>query len=476
MRMIQSGGSFSTNDLIAVDYAIDTGTGTAVIPALGDVTGDGWTDLLVLLSGGMIRLYPHQGEAGQPFNESVYTNSWAGVLASGGTGLAMADINFDGNLDLLVSDTDGRIWEYHGDGVGGYVLDSKVWGGSYAGFADHLTIAAGDVDGDGDVDAVLGSAAGGLTYLRDPRIGVPFGLAAFGGAGSIRLTWVPNRNYQLKGYYVYRSTALNGPFSRITPEPIVTSIYTDSDVLGGAIYYYYVTAVSEGTIPGSTVPREFESPESKTVYAEVDFVRLWMPDVTVPAGGETVVQVNIDYGTGVAGEGMVIRMAYDPSWMTPVSQVSTNPTVRKTSLTETLVVSNNSDIASGELTILGTGGAVIGSGHLFDVYFNVATNAPAGLILSNSFSSAMLFGEHGAVLSVDASDIAEITVGSAAYYRGDLNGDGFVDQGDHHHLMWLLQKNTRDPNLEEISAGDLNGNGMLDHRDISLLMRLINDQ
>jgi len=78
----------------------------------------------------------------------------------------------------------------------------------------------------------------------------------------------------------------------------------------------------------------------------------------------------------------------------------------------------------------------------------------------------------GTALAVDATDRAVFTV-SSVYMLGDANGDGILNMDDHHHLLWLLQKNTREPSDLELRAGDLNGDGILSQRDIPLLLQLI---
>jgi len=472
VRILKSPGGF-VNPVFAVDYTIATGSSN-VVPAFGDVTGDGLKDLLVLLGDGTVRIYPNSGSASAPFAEETFTDNWGAISAPGGTGLAVVDITFDGIPDVLVSDAEGRIWEFHADGHGNFNLDSKVWGGTYAGFADRLTLAAGDLDGDGDTDAICGFAEGGLIYLRDPRIGIPSYLKAYGGAGSIRMVWSPNRNSRLKGYYIYRATDAAGPFTRLPGGRIPASDYMDTGVVAGATYYYYVTAVSESYVPGSSVPREVESAPSKTVAATVNSIRLWMPDYYGKAGETAVLQVNAEHGTGISGVGMNLQITYDPAVLTPLSQVSTAQTVRATALTAGLTVTNNAAVATGELQITGSDGTIIGDGHLFDICFRVAS-VDAGTVATNRFAGVTLKGDGDVSLSVDSSDIALFTVTASGYFAGDVNGDGVLTMDDHKHLMWLLKKGTRDPTPEEISAGDLNGNGELDHRDIPLLLRLIHD-
>lgn len=60
------------------------------------------------------------------------------------------------------------------DAIGAtYQLRSKIYAGTFDGFADRLTITAGDVDGDGDPDIIGGYAQGGLVYLRNQEAKLP---------------------------------------------------------------------------------------------------------------------------------------------------------------------------------------------------------------------------------------------------------------------------------------------------------------
>jgi hypothetical protein len=62
---------------------------------------------------------------------------------------------------------------------------------------------------------------------------------------SVTLDWTDN-NASAKGYHVYRSEMSGGPFSRINPGELEATTYKDSEVVGGAHYFYVVTAVGEG--------------------------------------------------------------------------------------------------------------------------------------------------------------------------------------------------------------------------------------
>lgn len=71
----------------------------------------------------------------------------------------------------------------------------------------------------------------------------PTGLTVVPGVGRIFLTWNENRERDLAGYHVYRSTKSGKEFEQLTDKPINRSTYSDETVTPGVLYYYAVTAV-----------------------------------------------------------------------------------------------------------------------------------------------------------------------------------------------------------------------------------------
>jgi fibronectin type 3 domain-containing protein len=89
----------------------------------------------------------------------------------------------------------------------------------------------------------------------------PKGLTVVPGVGRIFLTWNENKERDLAGYHVYRSTKSGRDYQRLTDKPINRTTFSDETVKPGVLYYYAVTAIDES---GN------ESPMSKEqkAYAE----------------------------------------------------------------------------------------------------------------------------------------------------------------------------------------------------------------
>ena len=131
-----------TDAMVAANRLLENGSGVA----LGDVDGDGWVDIYFCrLDGGNV-LYRNLG--GWKFEE---VTAASGVACPGqfSTGCALADIDGDGDLDLLVNSLGGGTRAFFNDGRGRFteVADPKLAKKSGA-----TSMALADVDGDGDLD------------------------------------------------------------------------------------------------------------------------------------------------------------------------------------------------------------------------------------------------------------------------------------------------------------------------------------
>src|SRR5687768_516667 len=115
--------------------------------ALGDVDGDGLVDVFLARTEGCSALYRNLG--GWKF-EDITTRAHVGACDRYSTGAAWADVDADGDLDLILLATKGPNAMFLNDGRGTFAerrdmgLDTTGRGGT--------TITMADVDGDGRLD------------------------------------------------------------------------------------------------------------------------------------------------------------------------------------------------------------------------------------------------------------------------------------------------------------------------------------
>ncbi len=150
MRVIDTDGT----DRSFLAYPVGFGGGTTV--ALGDINGDGVRDIIT-----------GAGPSGGP-----HVRVWNGVdlteiggffayspFFAGGVSVAAGDVNGDGRVDIITGAGPGggphvRVWS----GV-----DFTEIGGFFAydpAFPGGVSVAAGDVDGDGRADIITGAGPG----------------------------------------------------------------------------------------------------------------------------------------------------------------------------------------------------------------------------------------------------------------------------------------------------------------------------
>lgn len=80
---------------------------------------------------------------------------------------------------------------------------------------------------------------------------MPTGLKATATTDGVTLDWADNpAGSGTHGYYVYRSAAVNGPWTKLTPTPITSSQWQDSQAPSASVSYYQVSAVSKPDIYG----------------------------------------------------------------------------------------------------------------------------------------------------------------------------------------------------------------------------------
>jgi hypothetical protein len=151
-----------------------------LLAAVGDMTGDGFPDLMGQPVGGSMRIYPSNGATG------LRTSYVAHSALGGSQQLGIGRFTADGSPDTILRSSTNRLTLYPGNGPGG------LTGGSALGSLDggySWVLSDGDVDGDGREDLVLRRANGLLWLLPGtpsgfgPRRPMVEGLARFDLAG-----------------------------------------------------------------------------------------------------------------------------------------------------------------------------------------------------------------------------------------------------------------------------------------------------
>jgi hypothetical protein len=166
--LVSSTGNFTQPSSNRIITSLLITNATMVMPALAQQPGHNLCDLYVLRDDGTVDFYPNTGIATEPFTASTRVANILGTAVPNATGLAVADMNNDGILDVLVSDQTGGISEFLGASNQTYTAHGRGFAGTYTGFANRLTLTVGDLSGNGNPDLVAGFAEGGLIYMFNP--------------------------------------------------------------------------------------------------------------------------------------------------------------------------------------------------------------------------------------------------------------------------------------------------------------------
>jgi hypothetical protein len=156
-------------------YIAGIDTGSESVPALADIDGDGDIDLLVGNKIDASRLDPPQSARLYVFENQGSTTAPSFRLADTldlarqfHYAPALGDLDGDGDVDLLLGTWNEGVLYYSNDGSSGqprWVQDSSATVKLPRG--GNATPALGDIDGDGDLDLFVGEASGEVNFFQN---------------------------------------------------------------------------------------------------------------------------------------------------------------------------------------------------------------------------------------------------------------------------------------------------------------------
>lgn len=168
--------SFDTAAAINARARIQSGATIRAAPAIADLDGDGWNEVIIAVgditsvneNGGMIVL-SHDGKLKTGWPQLTYDKYDPGYTEGIGTPPTVADLDNDGDLEIIAGTWDHRVYAWHHDGtwVKGWpqhVFDT-VWSSPSVGDLDHDGQLEVIVGVDAHRDPYFGSIDGGALYV-----------------------------------------------------------------------------------------------------------------------------------------------------------------------------------------------------------------------------------------------------------------------------------------------------------------------
>jgi hypothetical protein len=436
----------------------------------GDVNGDGFSDVIVgvrMYDNGQTdegRALVYHGTASGPslnFSWSVESNqatAWFG-WAVGTAG----DVNGDGFADVIVGamlydngqDTEGRAYVYHGSSTGlaisaSWTAESNQIGAEFG----NAVGTAGDVNGDGYSDVIVGAFTYDNGQADEGRAFVYHGSAA-GLSPAAAWTGESGQIDAEFGYAVGTAGDVNG--DGYADVVIGARAYSNDQPSEGRAYFYQGSATG---LP-NTLTQALEADQAS---AEFGAAVATAGDVNGDGFSDVIIAARI-YSNGQAAEGRAFVYHGAPAALNPLGPTQT-------------VEQNNP--SSGYGTVVASAGDVNGDGYTDLIVSNVLQEVFVYHGSRTGFGSTPAWTAVGPPLSrfgyavasagdVNGDGYSDVVIGAYDYDNGENNeGGAFLYLGSPTGLgatpAWITESNQIGANYGRAvtSAGDVNGDGYSD--------------
>ncbi|MES2644810.1 MAG: FG-GAP-like repeat-containing protein, partial [Myxococcota bacterium] len=427
--------------------------GTAVAGA-GDVDGDGYADVVVGAYGAEAdagRVYVHHGSAAGVSETATTTLTGASAAALGCSVAGAGDVDGDGYADILVgaagSAIPGEAYVHHGSAAGVSTTATTTLTVSGLGVGDRYATSlsgAGDVDGDGYDDVIVGAYAYDMFGRAWVHHGSASGVSA---SAATTLTGTAVLNEQF-GYSVSRAGDVDGDGydDLIVSAPAIdttrvghayvfhgsaTGIATTATTTftGASRYYKFGQRVAGGgDVDGDGYDDVLVAAPAYTsatgqVYVFHGSAAGVSPTATTTVTGEATSSY---YGLGVSIGGDVTGDGYDDLLVGAYYYESQRGRVY-------LYPGSTTGVDTTAITTL-TGSKAPGFGHAVASAGDVDADGFADVIVGSYTEDGRAYLFHGAAggLSTTATttlegDADSLYFGIAVAGAGDLDADGYAD-------------------------------------------------
>ncbi len=442
-----------------------------IVSAAGDVNSDGYSDVIVgypYSSGntGTVMIYHGSTSGSQTTPNTILTGSQAGAQYGNSVSTA-GDVDGDGYSDIIVASSyfdngqtdEGKTFIYRGSVSG--IVNSEYW--TYESNQNNAKLGisvstAGDVNGDGYSDVIIGSAG----LLSSGKI-----YSFYGSASGLSAT--PDWTYEdvITGGFIGFSVSAAGDVNGDGYSDVIAGSpdFTNEEGSEGRAIMFQGSASGLAAAPDwSTESNQIQAKYGSSVFTAGDINGDGFSDVIIGSGmydnGET------DEGSAFVFTGSAAGLSSIANWSSAGGQSNSN---------FGCCVSSAGDVNGDSYADVIIGASDYDNGELNEGIVFAYFGSSYGLSASPDWSaelnqaSALFGGIVSTAGDVNGDGFSDVIIGAINYDHGQSNeGGAFVYYGSVSGLSgvpdWSGESNQASANYGSgvSTAGDVNGDGYSD--------------